>query len=82
MYVHHTLGCTYTKGRETPMETFTNAARNTLLKLDISPAARAALEAAAFVPTRNYWEVALSTQEVTQLMAALRAYTAEHGIWG
>lgn len=52
--------------------TFTNAARETLLRLDISAQARTALENAEYNRSRNYWTVDIDEAANQQLKQMLR----------
>ncbi|MEU8683111.1 hypothetical protein [Streptomyces sp. NPDC048611] len=55
------------------MESFTDAARSTLLRLDISAPIRAALDAAPYNARQNTWLVNVDDDEVHTMSRMLRA---------
>ncbi len=54
------------------MESFTDAARSTLLRLDISAPIRAALDAAPYNARQNTWLVDVTDEEVHTMTRRLR----------
>ncbi|MEU3710503.1 hypothetical protein [Streptomyces catenulae] len=65
------------------MQTFTNAARNTLVdELDIPADMRAAFDKATYNASRNLWSVDLTDDQLGTALHLLRANNRKQGPWG